>query len=161
VAEHPAGEHGGYFDHVPPGPAEPPDNVRPRSLLQARGPFRWYLERKGTDWKRLEEADAGSYGYDRYGFRVPAVVVCPYARANHVSDVVYDHTSMLKLIAHKWNLPPLTRRDEVANNPMDDMVDLSQKAFEDRPPLTDPAVPWTVPQPGSQPSQPTANEPAT
>jgi phospholipase C len=151
-------EHGGYFDHVPPGPAEPPDDVPPRSLLQAYGPLRWLLQRRGTDWKRLEAGDAGSYGYDTYGFRVPAVVVCPYAKANHVSDVVYDHTSVLKLIAHKWNLPPLTRRAEKANNPMDDMVDLSQNTFGDRPRLAPPTQPWSGPQPGSQtaPNDPAA-----
>jgi hypothetical protein len=32
---------------------------------------------------------------------------------------VYDHTSILKLIEQKWNLPPLTRRDAAATDPLD------------------------------------------
>src|SRR5262249_48253319 len=55
-------------------------------------------------------------GYDRYGFRVPAVIVSPYARRNYVSHVVHDLTSILKLIETKWNLPPLTFRDANATN---------------------------------------------
>jgi hypothetical protein len=50
-------------------------------------------------------------GYDVYGPRVPAVVVSPYSRPNAVSDVVYDHTSLLATIEAKWNLPALTYRD--------------------------------------------------
>ena len=53
----------------------------------------------------------GPWKFDRYGFRVPAVIVSPYARRDYVSHVVHDHTSILKLIETKWNLPPLTRRD--------------------------------------------------
>ena len=32
----------------------------------------------------------------------------PYARRGHVTSTVYDHTSILKLIQQKWNLPALT-----------------------------------------------------
>jgi phospholipase C len=53
---------------------------------------------------------------------VPAGLVSPYARKNHVSHTVYDHTSVLKLLETKWNLPPLTRRDAAANDLLD-MVD--------------------------------------
>src|ERR1041385_7902927 len=50
----------------------------------------------------------------RYGFRVPAVIVSPYARPDYVCSQTLDHTSVLKLIEEKWNLPPLTRRDAPA-----------------------------------------------
>jgi phospholipase C len=33
------------------------------------------------------------------------VVVSPYAKPGFVSSTVYDHTSALKLIEEKWNLP--------------------------------------------------------
>jgi hypothetical protein len=49
--------------------------------------------------------------YDRYGIRVPAVAVSPYARPDCVLSDVFDHTSVLKLVEEKWNLPTLTRRD--------------------------------------------------
>ena len=59
--------------------------------------------------------------YDRYGFRVPAVIVSPYAKKNYVSHVVHDHTSILKLIETKWNLPALTYRDANADNLLDSL----------------------------------------
>ena len=58
-----------------------------------------------------DNLDAGPRRYDRYGFRVPAVVVSPYARPDYVCREVLDHTSVLKLVEQKWNLPPLTARD--------------------------------------------------
>ena len=66
----------------------------------------------------LENADDGPATYDRYGFRVPAVIVSPYARPDFVLHDVLDHTSVLKLIEEKWNLPPLTRRDAAAVSPL-------------------------------------------
>jgi len=36
--------------------------------------------------------------FDRYGFRVPVVVVSPYSRPHLVSHVVNDHTSILRFI---------------------------------------------------------------
>jgi phospholipase C len=132
-------EHGGYYDHVPPPAAVAPDNEGPDPLLG--GP----------------KYD----GFGRYGFRVPTVVVSPWARANHVSHTVYDHTSILKLVETKWNLPALTRRDANANN-MLDMLDFSAPAFLKPPTLAKPLVdtdshalacdtsgPGVIPPPGS------------
>ena len=62
-----------------------------------------------------------------YGFRVPAVIISPYARPNYVSHVVHDHTSVMKLIETKWNLPALTFRDANADNLLD-AIDLSSRA---------------------------------
>ncbi|HEY3811257.1 MAG TPA: alkaline phosphatase family protein [Acidimicrobiales bacterium] len=134
-------EHGGSFDHVPPPPAVEPDGVMPRSLLQVGGPLRWVLQQLG-DWTKLKAADTGAGRYDRYGFRVPAVVVSPYAKPNYVSHTIYDHTSALKLIERKWNLPPLTARDAAANDPLD-MLDFDHPSFMDPPTLSPPAVPWS------------------
>jgi len=92
-------EHGGYYDHVAPPAAATPDDIPP-DLAPGDVPGR----------------------FDRLGFRVPAGLVSPYARKNHVSHTVYDHTSVLKLLETKWNLPPLTRRDAAANDLLD-MVD--------------------------------------
>jgi hypothetical protein len=50
------------------------------------------------------------------GFRVPCLVISPRARRGHVAHDVYDHTSILKAIEWRWNLPPLTPRDEAARN---------------------------------------------
>jgi phospholipase C len=133
-------EHGGYYDHVPPPAAVEPDTVLPRSLLTSTGPFRWLLQKVGM-WKKLQAIDTAGR-YDRYGFRVPAVIVSPYAKAGYVSSTAYDHTSILKLIEKKWNLPPLTERDEAAADPLD-MIDLhAPPAFLRPPTLPAPATPW-------------------
>ena len=48
----------------------------------------------------------------------------PYARPDHVSHVVRDHTSILSLIEHTYNLPALTNRDGAADNLLE-CLDLS------------------------------------
>ena len=53
---------------------------------------------------------------DGYGFRVPALIVSPYARRGYIDSTVYDHTSILKFIEWLFELPPLTKRDAQANN---------------------------------------------
>ncbi|BCW71552.1 alkaline phosphatase family protein [Arthrobacter sp. NicSoilB8] len=50
------------------------------------------------------------------GFRVPAAIISPRARRGYVAHGVYDHTSVLKAIEWRWNLPPLTPRDQEARN---------------------------------------------
>jgi phospholipase C len=94
-------EHGGYYDHVKPPPAVPPDDIPPM----------------------LQPGDVPGTFADR-GPRVPTIAVSPYAKPHHVSHVVYDHTSILKFIETRFGLPPLTRRDAAAD-PMLDMFDFS------------------------------------
>jgi phospholipase C len=85
-------QHGGLFDHVsPPWGAVPPDN--------AAGEF--------------------GFGFDRYGVRVPTVLVSPLIAAGTVYRVPVggtplDHTSILKTVEQRWNLPSLTARDAAA-----------------------------------------------
>jgi phospholipase C len=74
-------EWGGFFDHVAP----------PKRPITA------------------SEKALGNDG--RLGFRTPLMLVSPYARARQVASTVYDHTSVLKLIEKRWNLPPLAVRD--------------------------------------------------
>ncbi|MDD1751317.1 MAG: alkaline phosphatase family protein, partial [Methanothrix sp.] len=50
------------------------------------------------------------------GFRVPAMLVSPYARPGHVDHTQLEHTSILKFIEENWNIPPLAVRDAKANN---------------------------------------------
>ena len=51
-----------------------------------------------------------------YGFRVPALLVSPYARMGHIDHTLLDHTSILKFIEENWDIPPLAERDAKANN---------------------------------------------
>jgi phospholipase C len=111
-------ESGGYYDHVPPPAAVVPDSVPP------------------------DVPPGGTPGsFDRYGFRVPAGIVSPYAKPDYVSHVVHDHTSVLKLIETKWNLPALTHRDAAADDLLDS-VDLTRPPhFLTPPKLAAPADP--------------------
>jgi phospholipase C len=111
-------EHGGYYDHVPPEPATPPGDGDARSLLEAGPVVRLLLRLLRVLPKLTQVDDWPDRAYDRFGFRVPAVVVSPYARPGFVDDTVYDHTSILRLIQHKWNLPPLTDREAAAALPL-------------------------------------------
>jgi len=108
-------EHGGYYDHVPPPPAVAPDDIQPK----------------------LSEGDPPG-DFRKYGPRVPAVVLSPYSKAGGVSNLVYDHTSVLATIEHKWNLPALTYRDANANTVMD-CLDTNQTPRVDPPRLTAPS----------------------
>jgi len=109
-------EHGGYYDHVPPPAAIPPDDIPPA----------------------LKPGDLPG-GFNRYGFRVPSGVVSPYAKKDFVSHTVYDHTSILKTVEEKWNLPALTRRDANANS-LFDMLNLEDEPAFLKPPKL-PAAP--------------------
>ncbi|HLH99450.1 MAG TPA: alkaline phosphatase family protein, partial [Acidimicrobiales bacterium] len=111
-------EGGGFYDHVPPPSAVPPDDVPPDI--------------------HVPPDKAG--GFDRYGFRVPCLVASPYSKPGHVSSVVYDHTSILATIEDRFGLAPLTRRDAAAE-PLWDFLDLTgPPAFRQVPELPRPAI---------------------
>jgi phospholipase C len=136
-------EHGGYYDHVPPPPAVPPDEVQGRSVIDSRSRLGAILRPLFPRLVRTKEnLDAGPHRYDRYGFRVPAVIVSPYARPGYVCSTVLDHTSVLRLVEEKWNLPPLTARDAAARTPLDALDLTGDPAFLDPPPLPEPALRW-------------------
>jgi phospholipase C len=51
-----------------------------------------------------------------YGFRVPALLVSPYARRGAIDHTTLDFTSILRFIEDNWRLAPLTRRDADAQS---------------------------------------------
>jgi phospholipase C len=83
-------EGGSFYDHVAPQPAVLPDNIAPR--------FRSASDIPGT--------------YDHTGYRVPLIIVSPFAKKNFVSHTVMDYTAILKFIEIRFNLPNLTARDK-------------------------------------------------
>lgn len=86
-------ENGGFYDHVRPPRACPPDGQRP-----------------------------ADFDFDRYGFRVPFFAISPWSRANFASTYGADHTSILRFIETWKGLPALTARDANAW-PLLDMFD--------------------------------------
>ncbi len=61
-----------------------------------------------------------------YGFRVPLIVMSPYAKAGYVSHVNHDFGSILKFIETKFGLPSLGYADTNALDDLSDIFDLSQ-----------------------------------
>jgi phospholipase C len=105
-------EPGGFFDHVPPPPACPPDAIEP--LLEKR-----HLRGR----------------FDRLGMRVPFIVVSPFAKAHYVSHQILSHTSVLRMVQARFGLPALSARDANSDVPYD-LFD-----FEHPPFLVPPTLP--------------------
>jgi phospholipase C len=66
------------------------------------------------------------------GFRVPAVLISPYARQHYIDHTGLDFMSMLKFVELNWRLRPLTRLDASAGSIMG--------AFDFRQPPRKPAI---------------------
>ena len=136
-------EHGGYYDHVAPPAAVPPDDVQGRSLVAHPSWLRRILKPLFPGYVRhAQKLVCRPLEYDTYGFRVPAVIVSPYARPDCVLSEVYDHTSVLKLVEEKWNLPALTRRDAAAISPAGALDFSAPPAFLTPPDLPAPSLAW-------------------
>jgi len=136
-------ENGGYYDHVAPPPAEPPDDVQGRSLVAHPSWLRTLIKPVFPGYvKHAQDLVCEPNQYDNYGFRVPAVIISPYARPECVLSEVFDHTSVLKLVEEKWNLPALTRRDAAAAAPLAALDLESPPAFLEPPELPAPSLAW-------------------
>jgi phospholipase C len=110
-------EHGGYYDHLAPPAACPPDGLAPV----------------------LEAGDTTPGGFDRYGVRVPLILVSPYAKAAHTGHATYDHTSITRFIETRFELPALSGRDANAD-PLTDLFDFDKPAFATPPTIAEPMV---------------------
>jgi phospholipase C len=55
-------------------------------------------------------------GEERYGMRVPAILLGPSVRPGRVDHTVYDFSSVLRLIEDRFRLPRLARRDARAGD---------------------------------------------
>jgi phospholipase C len=136
-------EHGGYYDHVPPPAAVPPDDVPGRSMVAHRSWLRTVLQPIFPGYvQHAQNLVCEPLRYDTYGVRVPAVIISPYARPDFVLSDVLDHTSILKLVEEKWNLPALTRRDAAAASPLGALDLTSPPAFLKPPDLPAPSLAW-------------------
>ena len=105
-------EHGGFYDHVSPPRACQPDPANP------------------------------VMGFERYGMRVPFIAVSPYTRPHHVSHRILSHTSLLRMVQARFDLPALSARDANSQPPFD-MFDFTQVAFAAAPELPEAVVDQT------------------
>jgi phospholipase C len=89
-------------------------------------------------------------GFSQCGFRVPAMVMGPYAKAGNVSSVQYDHCSALAHLERTFDLTPLNTRTMAAND-LTDCIDMERLSKGDwaKPievPTIDPTT-WTMGSP--------------
>jgi phospholipase C len=119
-------EFGGFYDHVPPQPAVHPDGIPPSDL-------------------RLGDICTTKTGptcdFVFTGYRIPLIVVSPFAKKNYVSHTVADLTAILRLIESRFDLPSLTARDA-------DQIDMAEFFDFVDPPWITPPVPPEQPRNG-------------
>jgi len=97
---------------------------------------------------------AACANFNQLGFRVPFVVVSPFAKAGYVSHTIGDHTSMLAFIEKRFlGSAFLTARDQNADT-LEDMFDFTNS------PSLNTTIP-TVPLPGNDPGCPTTTTSTT
>ena len=119
-------EHGGCYDHVPPGRAVRPDN---RVIPPGQAGYSGFL-------------------FDRYGVRVPAVLVSPRIQQPHsVDHTVYDHTSIIRTIMDRFlnvqgnelgnRVAAATPLNPALADPRGDVLDLSVPVMPDDKPTHD------------------------
>lgn len=105
------------YDHVAAAPAVHPDGIAPVDLRDGE---------PGGD-------------FNRTGYRVPNIVISPFAKKSYVSHTVADATAVLKFIETRFKLPNLTKRD-AAQIDMTEFFDFANP-------------PWlTPPKPPAQPT---------
>jgi phospholipase C len=64
--------------------------------------------------------------YDGLGFRVPLLVISPYAKQNYVTHVRYETASVLRFAEDLWGLGRLAAADRRAASPAADCFDFTQ-----------------------------------
>ncbi|MGA8161086.1 MAG: alkaline phosphatase family protein [Acidobacteriaceae bacterium] len=84
-------EHGGFYDHVPPGAVVAPAD--------------------GGEHSRWNESH---FTFTQYGVRVPALVISPWLRPA-VDHTPYDHASIAATVESLFGMMHLTERDRKAN----------------------------------------------
>jgi phospholipase C len=79
------------------------------------------------DWGGFYDHVAPPYkNFDGLGFRIPLLVISPYAKQNYVSHVQYETASVLRFIEDDFGLKQMAAADRRATSPAADCFDFSQ-----------------------------------
>jgi phospholipase C len=116
-------EGGGLYDHVSPLTTVNPDGVPVQLTEKNQNTF--------------------SDNFTRSGFRVPLMVISPFAKKGFVSHTPMDFTAILKFIETRYGLPNLTARD-AAQPDMTEFFDFANPP-QMTPPTDIPAQPTSAP----------------
>ncbi|HMF28176.1 MAG TPA: alkaline phosphatase family protein, partial [Candidatus Cybelea sp.] len=80
------------------------------------------------DWGGLYDPVPPPYkNRDSLGFRVPLLVIAPYAKQDYVSHVEYETAGVLRFAEDLWGLAQMAPADKRAISPAGDCFDFSQK----------------------------------
>jgi len=114
-------EGGGLYDHVPPFMVPLPDDNAPGQCPEQNNGSANYCQ-------------VGKLGgtFNLTGFRVPVIVISPYAKPDFVSHTPRDYTAILAFIETHFNVPALTQRDLYWQDPsrnMDEFFDFTTPAL--------------------------------
>jgi phospholipase C len=86
------------------------------------------------DWGGLYDHVPPPYeDLDGLGFRVPLLMISPYAKKDYVSHVQYEHGSILRFIEDQYGLAQLAASDKRANDPAVDGVDFTKPPRQYKP----------------------------
>jgi phospholipase C len=115
-------EHGGFYDQmIPPAAPSPGD-----AALNAQ---------------KAKTPPDPAFAFDQFGVRVPAVIVSPWIKPKTVSQVTYDHTTVIKTVFELFGLQGrLTARDGAAAS-LKPLIDGTQSMLAPVALDTAPAVP--------------------
>jgi phospholipase C len=116
-------ESGGLYDHVSPRATVSPDGIKPKDL-------------KTNDICTYSTGPTCDFVYT--GYRVPLIVVSPFAKKHYVSHTAADLTAILRLIETRFGVSTLTARDAHQMN-MTEFFDFTNPQW-----LTPPTPPLQV-----------------
>lgn len=117
-------------DHVQCGGGYGPSWVA--SLVNAVGKSKFWdttaIFVQWDDWGGIYDPVPPEYkGFDSLGFRVPLLVISPYAKQNYVSHRHYETASVLRFAEDLFGLKQLSAADLRANSPAGDCFDFNAK----------------------------------
>jgi phospholipase C len=167
-------EHGGFYDHAAPpraqqGSARTPDGIFPGQCADLSNPPASQQPGGGVGCNAsapqaqslcpvLAQNPRGVYpencaSFDQLGFRVPFLVVSPFAKPHYVSHTIGDHASILAFIEERFlndqasgsgggPRAHLTLRDQYADTLADlfdfaNVPSLNTSVIQAQPPATD------------------------
>ena len=157
-------EAGGPYDHVPPVPgstnkfttpsmqsvegdiapiAVNPDAYGP-CVPATPGVYTNHCDvRPGAPGAKQTDAPAVKGFAAQLGFRVPNLIISPFARRHYVGHRAMDHTAVLRFLENRYGLPALTKRD-AAQPDLLDFFDFNAKPWLTPPAQSSVPIPPTV-----------------
>jgi phospholipase C len=89
-------EAGGLYDHYAPQPTVSPDGIKPDDFLPG---------------DICSQSTGATCDFTYTGYRLPLIVISPYAQQHYVNHTVMDYTAIIRFIEERFKLKTLNKRD--------------------------------------------------